>query len=372
MNRLVDSIRRTARFVQNFLQLFTKDLSREEFSKLFGHETRGTYEFFLRHAQPTEGEHNRFVRMLRFAWSLFIAFIGKLSPARRLMYGVALVLVVLAILQHDRTADLFYAFLIVNFLLALEMSDRLITRDELEVARDIQESLRPEIIATESGFELAAYAEPARNVGGDYYDILRHQDGSLLIVIADVSGKGISAALYAAKVQTALQLFFEQTQDLSDLLSRLDAHLHNRLKKNFFITIGLLRLQPNGKAEFCRAGHPPAILYSKEKMSCVNLQPKGIAVGLRSNDAPAFERSLEVEKIKFKPGDICLLYTDGVVEGVNKVANEFGEQRLSLLVKTFSMESASTLKDRIAAELQQFREGAELRDDTTLVVVKRL
>jgi serine phosphatase RsbU (regulator of sigma subunit) len=319
-----------------------------------------------------EGEHNRFVRLLRFAWSLFIAFLNKLSPARRLMYGVALLLVVLAIFQHNRSTDIFYAFLIVNFLLALEMADRLTTRDELDVARDIQESLRPEITATERGFELAAYAEPARNVGGDYYDILRQKDGSLLIVVADVSGKGISAALYAAKVQTALQLFSEQTQDLVELLSKLDGHLHDRLKKNFFITISLLKVLPNGKAQFCRAGHPPAILYSAEKKTCANLQPKGIAVGLRSNDSPAFAQALEVEHFKLKAGDICLLYTDGVVEGINGAGNEFGEQRLDLLLKTFPAESASTLKDRIAAELQRFREGAELRDDTTFVVIKRI
>ncbi len=372
IKNIADAVQRFARFIQHFVQLFTRDLSREEFSRLFGNETRGMYEFFQRHASPVEGDHNRFMRFVRFVWSLFVAFLKKLSPARRLMYGIALLLLLLAFLQEHQSSDFLYAFLIVNFLLALEMADRLMTRDELDVAREIQESLRPEIISDGTGYEIAAFAEPARNVGGDYYDVLRLKDDSLLVIIADVSGKGISAALYAAKVQTALQLFAETSHDVHDLLTMLDGHLRNRLKKNFFITISALRMMPNGNAQLCRAGHPPALCYVSKTNTCTSAQPKGIAVGLHSGGEHSFAESLEVENLHFGSGDLIMLFTDGVIESVNKMGNEFGQHRLELLMKTFPNDSASSLKDRVARELTSFREGADLRDDTTFVILKRL
>ncbi|MBI5464010.1 MAG: hypothetical protein HY966_03530, partial [Ignavibacteriales bacterium] len=124
---------RVGQFFRNVYLLFTKDLSREEFERLFSSETRGMYEFYNRSVPSLEGEKNKFIRAVKLAWHLFIAFLTRLSPARRILYAMALLLVLTSRNRVDNT-DALYAFLILTFLLALEMAERLTTRDELEVA----------------------------------------------------------------------------------------------------------------------------------------------------------------------------------------------------------------------------------------------
>ena len=135
------------------------------------------------------------------------------------MYAVAFVFIIVA-MSEGQIASAIYSFIIITFLLAMELADKLITKDELSVARDIQLSLQPTNDVKIPGYELIAYSEAAKQVGGDYYDILNLPDCSTLAVIGDVSGKGISSALYVVKMQTALQLFAAETNDPRELLIR--------------------------------------------------------------------------------------------------------------------------------------------------------
>ncbi|MDZ7344487.1 MAG: serine/threonine-protein phosphatase, partial [candidate division KSB1 bacterium] len=247
--------------------------------------------------------------------------------------------------------------------------DKLIAKDELAVAREIQLSLLPRNLLTIPGFEVAAFSDAARSVGGDYYDFIPLCDGSMLIVIGDVSGKGISAALYMVKVQTMLQLFAKDAADLCGLLNRLNDHLYRHLKKNYFLTLALARLYAEGKIELCRAGHTPALLYDKQHMQCLWLQPQGLAIGL--GNGQLFNERLEVMKRQLLPGDFLLLFTDGVNETVNSQFVEFGEKRLAQLLFRHAQTTPEHLKSILLHELTVFREGAELRDDTTFVVIKR-
>lgn len=373
-------VKKTFQSLQDFYKLFTSGMTSAEIEKLVSDDTKGMYTFYVRNLPPREPGESRITRLFRFCWYLFVAFLLKLTPARRLLYAIAIVLVVLAFFDSD-LMKAFYGILILNFLLAMELADKLVTRDELEFARQIQLSLLPDAIRPVQGFSLASHSEVAASVGGDYYDVLPLDDGSTIVAIADVSGKGISAALYTVKVQTALQLLSNESSNPRALLIRLNEYLYKQLRRNFFLTISVMRLFPDGRVHYCRAGHMPALLFDANKKTCSWLQPKGTAIGLAppesgkgdksSGGHRIFEKSLEVEEFRLKKDDVIVLYTDGVIESTNRVQEEFGQVRLMQLVLDAPGHDPGQLKERLVDKLRIFRNGEELRDDTTFIVLKR-
>jgi serine phosphatase RsbU (regulator of sigma subunit) len=229
-----------------------------------------------------------------------------------------------------------------------------------------------------AGFEVTGFSDAARSVGGDYFDFIPLAGGRCLIIIGDVSGKGISAALYMAKVQTLLHIFAKQTGDLRELLVRLNEHLLRELKRNYFLTLAIVGLGSNGGVQLCRAGHTPVLLFERQRGDCSWIKPKGIAIGLAVNhreppDAQngVFQENLEVIERTLAGGDIVLLFTDGVSETLNPARQEFGEERLQRILLRHHHASPETIKQALLRELAGFRRGAELQDDTSFVIIKR-
>lgn len=370
-------LEQSQRAFRNFYNLFASGMSTAEIERLIKVDTRGMYEFYVRDMPKSAHAKNPWKRAFLFCKNLFLAFLLKLTPARRLLYALAGVLIIAGLWNRDLML-LFDAFLIMNFLLALELADKLITKDELAIAREIQLSLLPNHGLQAAGFEVAGFSDAARSVGGDYYDFIPLAGGSCLIVIGDVSGKGISAALYMAKVQTLLQTFARQTGDPRALLSLLNEHLLRELKRNYFLTLAIVRLEANGGAQLCRAGHTPVLLFERQRRECFWIKPQGLAIGLAANahESPEaqngmFLEHLEVVERSLQAGDIMLLFTDGVSETFNLAQQEFGEERLQRILARHHQEAPEAIRTALLRELAGFRRGAELRDDTTFVIIKR-
>ena len=375
-------VRKTLGSLRDFYKLFTSGLTSAEIEKLVNSDARGMYTFYVKNMTPRNPNDSKVVRFFKFVWYLFLAFLMKMTPARRLFYAIALFLVVLGFWDGD-LMKLFYAFLVINFLMAMELADKLVTRDDLEFARQIQLSLLPDRVAPIEGFEVATHSEVAQSVGGDYFDFLPVKDGSTIVVIGDVSGKGISAALYMVKVQTALQMLAQETDNPRQLLLRLNEYLYRQLKRNFFLTVSLMRVFPDGEIRFCRAGHMPALRLDASRRLCAWIHPKGTAIGLAPPDQKTnrrgngeshsvFEKSLEIEEMVLDEGDTIVLYTDGVIESVNRTNEEYGETRLMQILLDSNGATAEEMKDRLLKSLGHFRNGEELRDDTTFVVLRRM
>ena len=371
---------RIPRFLQSLHNLLTRDLTWDDLNKSLNEDMRGMYEFYARSMKSVEGERKGMKRSIKFIVHLFAAFLLKLTPPRRLMYAVALVFIIVAI-SESQIASAVYSFIIITFLLAMELADKLITKDELSVARDIQLSLQPASDVKISGYEHFAYSEAAKQVGGDYYDILNLPDCSTLAVIGDVSGKGISSALYVAKMQTALQLFAAETNDPHELLVRLNSHVYGQLKRNYFFSLLLVKLHADGNVELCRAGHPPALLCRAADHSITWLKPQGIAVGMApsSDDSvesdqknACFSNSLETQSVLLEHDDVIFLFTDGVSESVDIDGKEYGQERIADLIKQCAGETVEQMHTRIIHELARHRTGVDLRDDTTFVLLKRI
>jgi sigma-B regulation protein RsbU (phosphoserine phosphatase) len=371
---------RLPRFLQNLHNILTRDLTWDDLNKSLNEDMRGMYEFYARSMKSVEGERSGIKRSIKFMWHLFVAFLLKLTPPRRLIYAVALVFIIITV-SEGKAASAIYSFIIVTFLLAMELADKLITKDELSIARDIQLSLQPTSDVKVPGYELIAHSEAAKQVGGDYFDILNLSDSSTLAVIGDVSGKGISSALYVVKMQTALQLFANETNDPRELLIRLNSHVYGQLKRNYFLSLFLVKLRSDGNVDLCRAGHPPALLYRAVDNSATWLKPNGIAVGMAPSSnsdvdseqkSICFSASLEMQCIQLEHGDMLFLFTDGVTESVDISGKEYGLERIDEMIKQCSGKTAEQIRQHIITELSRHRAGADLRDDTTFVLLKRI
>ncbi len=199
-------------------------------------------------------------------------------------------------------------------------------RRELQIAHDIQQRLLPDRCPTVPGFEIGAYGAPATEVGGDYYDFFEVDKDHLGIVVADVSGKGVHAALVVAMMRSAFRIQARGNLDVKEVLESVNEFIGNDLPSEMFITCvyGILEVSTR-RFTWARAGHEPLILAHPDDSTDV-LAPAGFALGVLGS--PDFDQMLEVDSVTMHPGDRILLFTDGLTEAMNAKGEEFGMQRI--------------------------------------------
>jgi len=233
--------------------------------------------------------------------------------------------------------------------------------EELARAREIQQSLLPRNIPQLPGFEVAGAWQPASTVSGDYYDVLRLGDHRLGICIADVVGKGVSAALLMANVQAAVRAFASDAESPARVCAKVNRLLHENIATGKFVTFlyGIL----DGEAhtfQYCNAGHLYPILVSGSSVRM--LEQSGAVLGVFA--AWTYEDC----KIELRAGDRLLLFTDGITEASDAAGQEFEESRIATFAKDNSTLSATELNSRLLAKVTAFC-GAQFQDDATLLVI---
>lgn len=247
--------------------------------------------------------------------------------------------------------------------------------EELRIARQIQESLLPREPVELPGAEIAAACVPAREVGGDYYDLFPLGARKLGLLVADVAGKGTSAALYMAELKGLVLSLSRVYESPKELLAQLNRLLVDQLDPRSFITMTYAVLDLDaGWLRYARAGHTP-LLYlpgsSDDGAEARLLLPEGLVLGLRLDGVKGrFDEWLEEDRLPLRKGDVYILYTDGLTEAMNEAADLFGERRLCRVVEAHRGLSARQLRDRLLDEVAHFVGGAERHDDLTMVVVK--
>lgn len=240
---------------------------------------------------------------------------------------------------------------------------------DLENARHIQQSLLPKSIPEINRLELSGVTIPAQHVGGDYYDFIKLSDTKLFIVVGDVSGKGLSAALYISKLQTMIRMYCSEERSPKEILVEINKRLFAEMERNYFITVSLALIDSSeGKVRFCRAGHPHALLINDGK--CEKIKPVGIGLGL--NKGEVFDASLEETEITLEPGSLLAVYSDGISEAMNSKQQEFGEENIITILKQNAESSLETIQTKILDGVTDFCNGEEQHDDITLVLVKYL
>jgi sigma-B regulation protein RsbU (phosphoserine phosphatase) len=237
---------------------------------------------------------------------------------------------------------------------------------ELETARLIQQSFLPREIPRHLGWDVAAFWRPMREVAGDFYDLYPLPDGRLAIVIADVSGKGVPAALFMALSVTVLRFAMSLGFSPAELMSRANRAIISDQRSRMFATVfvGYLDLEA-GVLQFASAGHNPPLLYRAAAGECDQLEVSGVAMGLFQN-AEYGERT-----VALADADILVLYTDGITDVIDADEEEYGEERLKRLVVQNASCTARQLADLIIRAATSFAAAEGAVDDETLVVVKR-
>ncbi|NNE68798.1 MAG: PP2C family protein-serine/threonine phosphatase [Rhodothermales bacterium] len=248
------------------------------------------------------------------------------------------------------------------------ISERERLKFELDIARQAQLRMLPAQVPEPTGLEVAAFSEPAREVGGDYYDFLELPGNRLGIVVGDVSGKGMSAALYMTMLKGYLQSRFESDQSPLSVLAHVNRMFGQSSDRAMFATMILCVFDIDRKVvTFARAGHCPLLVYRPTDSSVYVLQPQGIGIGLERSDL--FERLTREESLDLRAGDVILMYSDGIPEARDSAGNEFGRQRLIDLLRE-NAGSAEEVLARIRDAHRRFVSGEEPHDDLTCVVVR--
>jgi serine phosphatase RsbU (regulator of sigma subunit) len=254
--------------------------------------------------------------------------------------------------------------------LLLEQAEKQRLEEELRIARQIQMSLLPREAVTVPGLRVAALCLPAAEVGGDYYDLLPLSDTRMGVLVADVSGKGTSAALYMAELKGLILSLSRIYDSPARLLAEANRILAANMDARSFITMTYAVVDIGaGTMRYARAGHNP-ILHVSGSGRARALAPQGLGLGLDSG--PRFEAILEEAEVKLDSGDVLLFFTDGLSEAMNERAELFGEGRLKDILETEDGRTADegVLKERILQEVRDFVGGAAQHDDMTMVLLK--
>lgn len=237
---------------------------------------------------------------------------------------------------------------------------------ELELSQIIQRAMLPQQVPSIPQYDIAAFSRPAQIVTGDYFDFLHFEDGTHGLVVADVSGHGVSAGMLMSSLQTVFHTLTPETDSPVDVLTRINRlYIHN-IKFSTFVTIFFAKLDPLSRTlSYASAGHNPPLLHRRSTEETYWLKPTGAAIGLVE------EYRSHLESVEMAEGDTLIIYTDGIIEALNPQGTEqFGYERLLEVVHQNEALPANELATKIRQSLNNFTQGAMLVDDVTLIVCK--
>ncbi len=251
-----------------------------------------------------------------------------------------------------------------NSRLFKEMLEKQKIEKDLELARTIQQNLLPKEIPSSEKFEIVAYNKTARQVGGDFYDVAKLENGNTIIAIADVSGKGIQASLLVANLQAFLKSLYKLNYPLQEASNLLNDLISENTTNGSFITAfwGIID-EEKCELTYINMGHNPPLLIRDGKI--IKLKKGGMILGVMQTIVP-----YEYETIPLKKDDTIILFTDGITEAMNISENEYSNERLEELGLKISNNNASEILDRIIQDVNEYTKGAEQSDDITCMVIK--
>ncbi|HMS33886.1 MAG TPA: PP2C family protein-serine/threonine phosphatase [Ignavibacteria bacterium] len=345
---------------------YSKDLTSQEVERVFFQETQTRYKYYVRGMEKPDEKKNTLSRYYFFTKNFALAFLKKLSPVIRITFSLNIIIFIFSMFQGSWDY-VFFSFIVANLILIFEVAEKLTARDELDVARDVQMSMIPQKPPDDENFEIACHYETAKEVGGDFIDFISKDDGSYYISIGDISGKGMSAALYMLQVRLLLRHLADFSDNPRSILSSVNKNVFKHIKKGLYFSAILANIKGKN-ISFCRAGHTPVLYYNSMNRTCCEIKQTGMALGL--NNTELFEGSLEDFNITSNKDDVLLFYSDGLTETMNTTRSEFGVDKVKEMLITHSHKSADEIKNEILTEVSKFRGYAEVHDDLTMIIMK--
>ena len=247
----------------------------------------------------------------------------------------------------------------------------LVDSEELDTAQEVQQSLLPDELPEIEGFDIAVDYTPCREVGGDYYDVLAHEGSSWSFIVADVSGKGVPAAMVMVLVRSLAHLSFSSRESPRDGIIELNRLLSKEIKQGIFVSAICARVDSRMRTvTVCSAGQCPSVLWvpGRQRPEVSLLKHTGVVLGL--GDTSYFREGTKEQVLQLEPGAGVMIYTDGVIEAMNQKRKEFGTTRLMRVVKNSARMSAIEMDKALRAALNAFSSGKPQHDDITILTIK--
>jgi len=256
-----------------------------------------------------------------------------------------------------------------NFRLLSEALENERYKEELKIAKKVQSSLLPDKLDKNDDFDIIAFSEAADEVGGDYYDSYRITKNKMSLIISDVSGKGTSAAFHMSQMKGVYHSLSPLDKSPKEFLVSANKALSMCLDRTSFITTSYFVIDAGKKRiEFARAGHCPTLYYNNKTQETSFFKNKGLGLGILRNEG--FENYIQTNVIEYAPGDVMVLYTDGITEAKNAKSDEFGYDRLQEVVRKNSHKSTEEIEKELIKVLYKFTGTKAIDDDYTVLIIK--
>lgn len=380
------------RRVWDFFETYTRDLSADDLQRVFTRETPEAWSLFAKTIKAEElAALPWHVRAAEYTRRAFLAFAMRLSPARRAIFGIALAMAFIGLLQafngigvvpvpviplvmslplpapvwSEGTLWLAGGFLVLNLLILLEVADRLTLKHDLEVAREIQQAMLPSEIYTATGIEAFGVTRPANTVGGDFYDVIRRADGKLVLALGDVAGKGSPASLLMALVVAMLRVLADEGLEPPELLERLNVQVARHAPRSRFVTMVLGVYDPDtGALTYVNAGQNPPMLR-RASGTYERLTEGGIALGMFEN------ATYTSGQVTLGAGDVLVLFSDGITEAESSQGVPFDDEGLVRTINRHWWEDMKTLGTSVLDAVLAHAAGARIGDDLTVLAIRR-
>jgi serine phosphatase RsbU (regulator of sigma subunit) len=372
--------RRSPRFrrIRDFWQRVSEGRDIDDLWSQFAADTRSTYGFYGKDVDWDQiHELPAWKRPLRIAGQLFWAMMNKLTPARRVLFLLSFLFLAFSGLHFqvinngvvEYNLD-FFAALIFLLLLSLELADKVIMKRDLEIAREIQTWLVPSEPPAIPDAEVAFSTRPQNSVAGDYYDAFFPLDdgatgGKLLLVMADVAGKSVPAALLMATLQASLRTLASEGIPLVELAERLNRYAcAHSLGGQRFTTAVIAEYDPATRhLEYVNAGHNSPVLR-RTNGGTERLESSGLPLGITT------EATFSSVAVDLEPGDTLILFTDGVIEAFNAAGEEFSDARWLNVIRVLPKSSAQQTLHQLMKSVEDFVGATRQSDDITCLVLQ--
>ncbi|MFO7691614.1 MAG: PP2C family protein-serine/threonine phosphatase [Vicinamibacterales bacterium] len=379
--------------VREFYNVYTRGVSAEAFQRLFTRDTRDAYRYF---SNAVDREALAALPWWRrpavFARGIFLALTMKMSPARRVLFAVALGAAIIGVVMllegfhavwipidplvlrfplpapewPAGTAWLLLSIFGLAFLIVLEVFERLSLKNDLEIARDIQQAMLPRGLYSAGGLDAFGITRAANTVGGDFYDILPRPDGRVVIALGDVAGKGSPAALLMAILLAMLRTLLDEGLDAEPLINRLNVQISRHAPSSRFITLQFVNLDPRtGEFVAVNAGHLPALIQRRNG-DVDRLSEGGIALGMFDDARYTAQRG------RLEPGDLLVLYSDGITEAESPSSTPFDEEGLTALMRAHAANPDLVgIGEAVIKAVERHAQDVRFADDLTVLLARR-